>query len=515
MKLDLKFLPMQSTSSETQVTQSGQAIAINNTCCVQLSELFSPIFGPNGSIKALLSGGQQLNLTKDGNSICRDIQYTHPTSVLITRAATSLYNSLGDGTTMFVLLSCECFKEAYKYYCEGASLPSIINSLQLALNDINKALESCILPLNDETLRNLAYTQLNTKLRNPGFLVDIVLRSLASLNRNFDTNMIEIMKMEDGDISESIFVDGLVLDHGGRHYLMPTSMENVCVLTTNMSLEYEKPEVNAEFCYSSAKQREELALNEREFILEKTRKIVDLAKELEKDGKRLIVVNEKGIDQYSLELLGNSGILALRRAKRRNLERLISMCGGTIVTQVSQLTKQNLGFCQRVYVKDINESKYTFIEGTPLKGSCTILLRGDVDYERISKVIRGTVNSLAIAIQTKCVVYGGIALYRAVIKALNQKMAGVHEADVVGYKILSSAFEGLIKILLKNEGKNIIESLVKIFREDQFDEKVVENIKVVSGCISNAVIMNINLLMCDEIVLAGKSINQSGKEPSE
>ncbi|ELA42348.1 uncharacterized protein VICG_00446 [Vittaforma corneae ATCC 50505] len=502
---------MESTSSEAQVTQSGQAIAINNICCSQLAELFGPMFGPNGSVKALLSGGQQLNLTKDGNSLCKDIQFTHPTSILITRTASSLYNSNGDGTIAFILLACECFKEAYKYYCEGTSLPLVINSLQLALKDVSELIQNSAVPLSDKTLRQLVFTSLSTKVRNPGFLVDIVLKAMASLNRSFDTNMIEILKMEEGDIADSIFVDGLVLDHGGRHYTMPTHVENVCVLTANMSLEYEKPEVNAEFCYSSAQQREQLALSEREFIAEKAKKIADLANTLKREGKALVLINEKGIDPYSLEILANAGVLALRRAKRRNLERLVNMCGGKLVTQVSQLCKENLGFCQKVTVKTINENKYTFIEGTPLKGSCTILLRGDSDYERISRSIKGTVNSLAIAIQTKCCIYGGIDLYKSIITTLNEKMQNVHHSDAVGYKILSRAFEGLIKTLLRNDDKNINEELVRLFRENEPDQNVVENIKVVNSCITNAVITTINLLMCDEIILAGKSINQGSK----
>lgn len=502
---------MESTSSEARIIPSGQAIAINNICCSQLSELFGPMFGPNGSVKALLSGGQQLSLTKDGNALCRDIQFTHPTSVLITRTASSLYNSNGDGTIAFILLACECFKETYKYYCEGASLPLVINSLQLALRDVSEMIQSSAVPLSDVTLRQLVFTSLSTKVRNPEFLVDIVLKAMASLNRSVDTNMIEIIKMEEGDLTDSIFVEGLVLDHGGRHHAMPTYVENACVLAANISLEYEKPEVNAEFCYSSAQQREQLASSEREFIAEKARRIAELADSLKKEGKNLVLVNEKGIDPYSLEILANAGVLALRRAKRRNLERLVNMCGGRLVTQVSQLSRESLGFCQKVTVKTINESKYTFIEGTPLKGACTILLRGDFDYERMSRSIKGTINSLAIAIQTKCCIYGGIGLYKSIINRLNEKMQTAHQSDVAGYKALSKAFECLIKTLLKNDDKNINEELVRLFRENEPDQSVVENIKVVNSCITNAVITTINLLMCDEIILAGKSINQGGK----
>ena len=48
---------------------------------------------------------------------------------------------------------------------------------------------------------------------------------------------------------------GLVLDHGSRHPDMPKHLENCFILTANVSLEYEKSEVNSGFFYSSAEQR--------------------------------------------------------------------------------------------------------------------------------------------------------------------------------------------------------------------------------------------------------------------
>uniref|UniRef100_A0A6N2MMD5 Uncharacterized protein n=1 Tax=Salix viminalis TaxID=40686 RepID=A0A6N2MMD5_SALVM len=51
-------------------------------------------------------------------------------------------------------------------------------------------------------------------------------------------------------------VEGLVLDHGSRHPDMKRRAENCFILTCNVSLEYEKSEINAGFFYSNAEQRE-------------------------------------------------------------------------------------------------------------------------------------------------------------------------------------------------------------------------------------------------------------------
>lgn len=46
------------------------------------------------------------------------------------------------------------------------------------------------------------------------------------------------------------------------------------------------------------------------------------------EGQGFVVINQKGIDPMSLDLLAREGILGLRRAKRRNMERLSLACGG-------------------------------------------------------------------------------------------------------------------------------------------------------------------------------------------
>merc|ERR1712083_894391 len=110
-------------------------------------------------------------------------------------------------------------------------------------------------------------------------------------------------------------VRGLVLDHGGRHPDMPKRLENCFILTCNVSLEYEKTEVNSGFFYKSAEDREKLVAAERKVCTAENK-------------KTFVVINQKGVDPMSLDALAKEGIMALRRAKRRNMERLVLACGG-------------------------------------------------------------------------------------------------------------------------------------------------------------------------------------------
>jgi len=87
-------------------------------------------------------------------------------------------------------------------------------------------------------------------------------------------------------------------------------------------------EVNSGFFYSSAEQREKLVESERRFVDVKVQKIVDLknlvcdqAIDSKEKRKSFVIINQKGIDPLSLDILAKNGIFALRRAKRRNMER--------------------------------------------------------------------------------------------------------------------------------------------------------------------------------------------------
>lgn len=158
-----------------------------------------------------------------------------------------------------------------------------------------------------------------------------------------DLFMVEIMHMPHKLAADSRLVRGLVLDHGARHADMPKSLKNCYILTLNVSLEYEKTEVNSGFFFSTAEQREKLAASERRFTDEKCRKIIEFKKKVcDGTDKTFVVINQKGIDPLCLDSFAKEGIVALRRAKRRNMERLILACGGNGVNSVDDLTEADL-----------------------------------------------------------------------------------------------------------------------------------------------------------------------------
>ena len=87
-------------------------------------------------------------------------------------------------------------------------------------------------------------------------------------------------------------------------------------------MEYEKTEISAGFFYSSAEEREKFIDSENKFTVDTVKKVIEFKRRVCKEGESFAVINQKGVDPVALDMLAKEGIVALRRAKRRNMERL-------------------------------------------------------------------------------------------------------------------------------------------------------------------------------------------------
>ncbi|CAF2917367.1 unnamed protein product [Rotaria sp. Silwood2] len=111
-------------------------------------------------------------------------------------------------------------------------------------------------------------------------------------------------------------------------------------------------EVNVGFFYRNAEERDRLVASECKFIDDRVQKVVELKRKVcsgDDKNKSFVVINQKGSDRLSLDVLAKEGILVLRRAKRRNIERLTLACGGEVMNSVENLIQECLGFAEDVY----------------------------------------------------------------------------------------------------------------------------------------------------------------------
>jgi len=318
-----------------------------------------------------------------------------------------------------------------------------------------------------------------------------------------------------------------VLDHGARHPDMPKRVENAHILILNVSLEYEKTEVNSGFFYSSAEQREKLVESERRFTDAKVKKIIELKnrvcdQEVGAGGKPkgFVVINQKGIDPLSLDMLVKAGILALRRAKRRNMERLQLACGGVAQNSVDDLTPDVLGWAGLVYEHTLGEEKYTFVEDVKDPHSVTMLIKGPNAYTttQINDALRDGLRSVKNAIEDGALVPGAGAFELG----LSNHLAGfVKGRGRLGVRAYADAVLIIPKTLAANAGLDVQDTVGRLQEEaangvvgldlasgEPADPAVLgvwDNYRVKRQMLHSASVIAVNLLSTDEILRAGRS----------
>jgi len=435
--------------------------------------------GPKGTIKMLVSGAGQVKLTKDGKVLLDEMQIAHPTAAIIARTATAQDDITGDGTTSNVLFIGELLKQAERYLAEGVHPRVIVEGFEIAREHTLAFLDHyrtavTLSDLKRETLVELARTSLRTKLSEElaDHLTEIVVNAVETVRRDktgsLDLHMVELMHMKHQSAMDSRFVDGLVLDHGARHPDMPKQSANCYIFCCNVSLEYEKSTVGASFVYKNAGERAKMVSAERKFTDDRVRQVIAFKESVCKDKEGFVVVNMKGIDPISLDMLCKAGIVGIRRAKRRNMERLPKACGGYSVNSLEDLKPDCLGKAKSVYEHQLGDDKYTFIEGTQTASSCTILIRGPNDHTiaQMKDAVRDGLRAVANVFEDKSMVPGAGAFELAAHLFLTQNIKPtVSGRAKLGVQAFADALLVIPKTLAENSGLDVQSVLLDLIDE--------------------------------------------------
>lgn len=502
-----------------------------------LHDVMKTNLGPKGTIKMLVGGAGDIKLTKDGNVLLREMQIQNPTAVMIARTAVAQDDITGDGTTSTVLMIGELMKQAERYLAEGTHPRVLVEGFDVAKKAVLEYLDAtkvAVEPSDRELLRSVARTSLRTKLREDlaDQLTDIVtdaVLTIAQPEQPIDLFMVEIMHMRHKLDQDTHLIKGLVLDHGARHPDMPKRSENCYILSCNLSLEYEKSEVNSGFFYSSADQREKLVAAERAYTDERVQKIIDLKRKVcDTPDKSFVVINQKGIDPGSLEALAKEGIMGLRRAKKRNMERIALACGGFSINSVEELTPDCLGYAGLVYEHVLGEEKYTFIEDVKNPHSCTILIKGPNDHTiaQIKDAVRDGLRAVKNVLEDKSVVVGAGAFEVGAAHQLRTVTKKTVQGRVkLGIEAFAEALLGFPKILAENSGYDAQDVIIKLQEEHErgnavgldvatgepLDPKltgIYDNYLVKRQIILSAPVIASQLLLVDEVMRAGMNMRK-------
>merc|ERR1712080_742544 len=179
--------------------------------------------------------------------------------------------------------------------------------------------------------------------------------------------------------------------------------------------------------------------------------------------KTFVVINQKGVDPMSLDALAKEGIMALRRAKRRNMERLVLACGGSAMNSVEEMDESCLGSAGLVYEHVLGENKFTFVEQCANPLSVTILMKGPNKHTlmQTKDALRDGLRTVKNALEDGCVVPGAGAYEVAAHTALKKFMEEVKGRARLGIQAYADSLLVIPKVLAQNAGYDSQEVMVK------------------------------------------------------
>lgn len=318
---------------------------------------------------------------------------------------------------------------------------------------------------------------------------------------------------------------------------MPKVLHNVHIMICNISLEYEQTETSAGFVYSTAEEREKLVESERKWLDERCRKIIHFKRSVCQVDKNesFAIINQKGVDPLSLDIFAKEGILCLRRAKRRNMERLALACGGQPILSLEDLDNKQLGYAGKVSEESYGEDKYTFIEDCgSISSACTMLLQGpnQLTTEQMKDAVKDGLRAVKNTVEDNAVVPGGgafeIAASIYLTETILPKTIGKLKLGIIAY---AEALLIIPKTLISNSGYDVQEVLLQL-KEEYINsgkipmgvncktgtpmlpeqEGIYDNVRVKRQSLYLSTVLANQLLLVDEVMRAGK---QMGKQQQQ
>ena len=170
------------------------------------------------------------------------------------------------------------------------------------------------------------------------------------------------------------------------------------------------------------------------------------------------MINQKGIDPLSLDMFAKEGILCLRRAKRRNMERLTLACGGSPIHSLEDMEESMLGYAGKVSEVSFGDDKFTFVEDCKHPKSCTLLLQGpnQLVMDQMKDGIRDGLRAVKNAIEDGAVCPGGGAFEIAASMHLRKKVIPATKGkSKLGVSAFAEALLVIPKTLAENAGFDV------------------------------------------------------------
>jgi thermosome len=487
-------------------TQSGQPVLVlkegttrnrgkeaqknNIAAALAVADTIKTTLGPRGMDKMLIDSMGDITITNDGAAILKDMNIEHPAAKMIVEVAKTQDDMVGDGTTTAVIIAGELLKKAEEFLDQNIHPTVIVSGYRKAAQKAMDVLAKIgmTVELDDKkTLKKVAVTSMSSKAVGTAreHFADIAIEAVKQVSEKrgeqtvVDIDNIQIIKKEGKSLLETELVRGIILDKEVIHSSMPKRVEKAKIALVNAALEVEKTEISAEVRIKDPSQI-------KAFLDKETNMLRDMVEKIKRSNANVLVC-QKGIDDMAQHFLAKEGILAVRRAKESDMDKLSRATGGKVVTNLDDLKPEDLGYAGLVEERKVGDDKMVFIEGCKDPRSVSILIRAGLErmVDEAERAMHDALSVVADVFRKNNVVAGGGAAEEEIAKELRDyalKVGGREQLAVVAF---AESLEAIPKTLAENAGLEQIDILVALRTAHEKPKGQYMGVDVFTGKVAN------------------------------
>ncbi|MHA1238326.1 MAG: thermosome subunit beta [Candidatus Odinarchaeia archaeon] len=440
-----------------------------------IAEAVRSSLGPRGMDKMLVDSLGDVVITNDGATILDEIDVQHPAAKMMVEVAKTQDDEVGDGTTSSVVLAGELLKKAEELLDQNIHPTTIVDGYKKASDKAVQILEEIaedVNPEDEEILKKIATTSMNSKSVSGAkeHFAEIAVKAVKQIveerdgKKYADIDLISVIKKHGKSLKETELINGLIIDKEVVHPGMPKKVENAKIALIDAPLEVEKPEFDAQIRISDPTQMKAF-LEEEENIL---RRMVDKIAEAGAN----VVLCQKGIDDMAQHFLAKKGILAVRRIKKSDMDKLTKATGAKIVSNIDDLSAEHLGEAGIVEEVKVAGGKLIYVRDCKNPKAVSVMIRGGTDHV-IDEAERALHDALCVVrnvIQTGKIVGGGGAAEIEIAKKLRDYAETVGGREQLAIEAFADAIEVIPVTLAENAGYDPIDILVELRSKHEEDK---------------------------------------------
>ncbi len=473
---------------DTERTSGRDAQRNNIMAVIVIAEAVKSCLGPKGMDKMLVDGFGDITVSNDGATILKEMDVAHPAAKMVIEVAKTVDAEVGDGTTTAAILTGDLLKQAETLLDKKIHPTTIISGYRKATERALEVIEEVSETVDPsgpdykKILIDVAKTAMSSKFvsnsRDP--LARIVVEAVLAIAKDLpegeelDVDNIPRQKQIGKTVDSTELVKGLVLDKEVVHAGMPKKVLGAKIALLECALEVSKTEFDAKISITDPSAMQS-------FLDEEDRMLKEMVEKIVAAGAN-VVIAQKGIDDVVQHYLAKEGILAVRRIKKSDVERIHKTTGASIVSKIQNLSAEDLGKAKLIEQRDVADDKMLFIEGTPKSSVVTLLVRGGTDHivDEVDRALNDALYVVRDVVIHPSVTYGGGALAAEISKQLRDYSATLEGREQYAVNAYADAVESIPNTLAENAGLDPIDVIVNL-RKAHTEGKIYHGIEISKG----------------------------------